>query len=322
VLGANAGRLHRSVRLAWWSGHSHGRYAGSTWYADTYALDLLEQCVAQVNCDSPGCRWATVYTNMMWTEEAAPLVHGAVKDVTGLEPTWTRPLRAGDYSFNNLGLTGAFMLSSTMPDDLRAEKGYYPVGGCGANIAWHTEDDTMEIADRDNLLRDIKLYLTAVLRIANSPVIPFDFRLPLDSIEQTLSSYQEQLGTHFDLSPASADVAELRAALDRFYADAAKLADADPANPDARSASAAQRALARLLVPLNYARDGRFVQDPAEPVKPLPDLAVALDISKLEQDSHQHQASLVSLKRGLNRLRWTLRQAAKVAAGGQREGIA
>ena len=87
-----------------------------------------------------------------------------------------RPLRAGDYSFNNLGITGYLMLSSTMPDDLRAEKGYYPVGGCGGNIAWHTEDDTLEIGDKDNLYRDVKVYAAAVLRVVNASVPPFDFR--------------------------------------------------------------------------------------------------------------------------------------------------
>ena len=40
-----------------------------------------------------------------------------------------------------------------MPTALREEKGYYAVGGCGGNIAWHTENDTLEIADKDNLLR-------------------------------------------------------------------------------------------------------------------------------------------------------------------------
>ena len=31
---------------------------------------------------------------------------------------------------------GFFMLLSEMPLDMRAEKDYYPVGGCGMNIAW------------------------------------------------------------------------------------------------------------------------------------------------------------------------------------------
>ncbi|WP_238719933.1 hypothetical protein [Nitratireductor alexandrii] len=67
------------------------------------------------------------------------------------------------------------MLSSTMPDVLREEKGYYTVGGCGGNIAWHTENDTLEIADKDILLRDIKVYLLAVLRNANADILPFDW---------------------------------------------------------------------------------------------------------------------------------------------------
>jgi len=322
VLHQHRDQLQRSVRLAWWSGHSHGRYAGSTWYADTHAIDLDENGVAQVNCDSPGCRWATVYDNMMWTEEAAPLVISAVRDVTGVEPTWTRPLRAGDYSFNNLGLSGAFMLSSTMPDDLRAEKGYYPVGGCGANIAWHTEDDTLEIADRDHLLRDIRVYLTAILRLANSPVSPFDFRLLLSSIEQTLTDYQARLGTHFDLAPATADITALRTALDIFYDRFEELSALDPTDPAARSAAAVQRELARLLVPINYSREGRFAQDPAETVQALPDLAIGLTAAILPAGSHQYQAALVSLQRGLNRLRWTLRQATTVAlAGGREAGV-
>ena len=52
--------LRRSVRLAWWPGHSTGRYGGSAWFADTFAIDLAENCVVHMNCDSPGCRWAYI----------------------------------------------------------------------------------------------------------------------------------------------------------------------------------------------------------------------------------------------------------------------
>ena len=165
VLWANQGDLRRSVRIAWWPGHSTGRYAGSAWFADTFAIDLDEHCVAQINCDSPGCRWADVYENVAWMSETEDLCKDVIRAVTGQESHGERPLRAGDYSFNNIGLTSFFMLSSTMTEEKRREMSYYTVGGCGGNIAWHTENDILEIADRQVLLRDIKLYLAAVMSV-------------------------------------------------------------------------------------------------------------------------------------------------------------
>ena len=39
------------------------------------------------------------------------------------------------------------MLSSHMSRAELARRGYYPVGGCGGNLEWHHEGDTMEVAD-------------------------------------------------------------------------------------------------------------------------------------------------------------------------------
>ena len=114
-------RLTRSLRIAWWSGHSHGRYAGSTWYADTFAIDLAHHCVAQVNCDSPGCRWADTYDGLNVMSEAEPFVDGVIRDTTGITPRMERP-RACNYSFSTIGLTSFFMLSSTMAEATRKEK--------------------------------------------------------------------------------------------------------------------------------------------------------------------------------------------------------
>ena len=188
--------LRRSVRIAWWPGHSTGRYAGSTWYADAFAIDLDENCVAQVNCDSPGCRWATIFKDVSWTPETETYVKSAIKAVTGLDSHGERPHRAGDYAFNNIGISSFFMLSSTMPDALRAEKGYYTVGGCGGNIAWHTEHDLIDIADKDILLRDIKVYAQAVIGIANAEILPFDWRAATAEFAATVESYQRPPGTH------------------------------------------------------------------------------------------------------------------------------
>jgi hypothetical protein len=56
------------------------------------------------------------------------------------------------------------MLSSTMPEMLRKEKNYYDVSGCGANIAWHTENDTRDIADRNILHRNENISIVGPAR--------------------------------------------------------------------------------------------------------------------------------------------------------------
>ena len=73
-------RLTRSVRIAWWPGHSTGRYAGSTWYADTFADEIDEHCIAQLDIDSPGCADATAYEEVMWMAEADSLCRTSIRD--------------------------------------------------------------------------------------------------------------------------------------------------------------------------------------------------------------------------------------------------
>ena len=303
-------RLARSLRLAWWSGHSHGRYAGSTWYADTFAIDLARNCVAQINCDSPGARWAETYNRLTCMSEAAPLVERVIKETTGITPQPSRPGRAGDYSFNSIGVSSFYMLSSTMSDEKRREMNYYGVGGCGGNIAWHTEDDTMEIADRDNLLRDLRMYAASTLRVLNAPIHPFDWRGAVAEFRRTIDRYQEAAGDQFDFSPSRETLDELDRSLSRFYASAP--AGGSSADPKARRYNFAQRRLARLLVRANFSRMPEFWHDPAVNVAPLPDLAPAMTMSEARNDAHARGTLRAHLTRGQNRLVWSLEQAREV----------
>lgn len=300
-------RLARTLRIAWWSGHSHGRYAGSTWYADTHAIDLARHGVAQVNCDSPGCRWATTYDHLTAMSETVPFVDSVIRATTGITPQPERPPRAGDYSFNSIGLSSFYMLSSTMADADRAARGYYAVGGCGGNIAWHTEDDLMEVADRDNLLRDMRMYAASVLRTLNAPLHPFDWTRTTAEFRQTLAGYQQAAGDGIDFAPARAALDELDAALDEFYGDA-------PARGTGRTAAArrfnaVQRRLGRLLIPVNYSRMPAFWHDPAVNVPPLPDLAPAAGMARAAGNVAQQGTLRAHLTRGQNRLVWALEQA-------------
>jgi N-acetylated-alpha-linked acidic dipeptidase len=296
--------LRRSVRIAWWPGHSTGRYAGSTWYADAFAIDLDENCVAQINCDSPGCRWASVFEDISWMPETEAYAKSAIKAVTGLDSHGERPHRAGDYAFNNIGISSFFMLSSTMPDALRAAKGYYVVGGCGGNIAWHTEHDRIDIADRDVLLRDIKVYAQAVLGVANAEILPFDWTAATKEFAATVEGYQKAAGPAFDLGPARTAIRDLDRALRRFRAAVASGAVA------AGRANAVITGLARILVPINFAREPRFQHDPAVPIPPLPALSAA---NELRSAPKAHRGFCVAqLTRGQNQVVAAMRAALKV----------
>lgn len=309
VLHEHRRNLKRSVRICWWPGHSHGRYAGSTWYTDAHALDLEQNCIVHLNCDSPGCRAATVYENVMWMPEAEEIARGAIRDVTGLEATYARPLRAGDISFNNLGVSTFFMLLSTMPQELVRDKELYAVGGCGGNNEWHTEFDTLEVADREILLKDIRIYATAAVRAANAPVIPLDYRRTVDDLVAHLRRYCEAAGGRVSFEAAFAAAEGCRAALDQLYRRAGS---ASPAELP-RVNEAILRA-GRHLVAVGFAENGKFRQDPALGLPPIPAVAPALQLAKHPDGSHLDMITRNHVRRGINMVVHAFREAAREAS--------
>ncbi len=302
-------RLARSLKIAWWPGHSTGRYAGSTWFADTFGLELARNCIAQVNIDSPGCRWATEYYDVSWMKETEDFCVQAIREVTGKVAQGERPHQAGDYSFNNIGISGFFMLLSTMPKELLKEKDYYPVGGCGGNIAWHTENDTLEIADKDNLMRDLRVYVATLQRVLNNPLHPFDFRNLAAELHETLSTYAAAVKDEVDFGPAFQALQELRGALDVLYDRAAGLSGRSVTDPAVRAFNDAILELGRELILINFTRQGRFRTEPAVKIPPLPDLEPALRLP--DATGHQRRVIRTHLVRGVNRAAWAFQEATR-----------
>ena len=313
VLWKHRDRLKRSVWIAWWPGQSTGGNAGSTWFADRYAVDLYERCIAQVSCTSPGCRSAVAYERVPVMAEAEAWAREVIHAVAGKEATWERPSRAGDHSFNNIGVTACFRTLSTMPEEERAARGYYPVGGSGGNIAWHTESDTLEIADRAGLLTDMRIYLSAVAGMANAPIAPFDFTRTMDELLQSLERYQRSAGGLISFDPARAEVSALRQRLERLAERCDALRSRPVSDPAVRRVNAALRRIARLLVPVNFTTGPGFFHDPAEPIAPLPDLAPALAAPKMPAAYRGFLRA--HLARGQNRLVAALRDASAVIRG-------
>jgi len=311
VLNRHRDQLRRSIRIAWWSGHSHGRYAGSTWYADNFGLDIERNCIAQVNMDSPGAKWATAYDEMMWMAEVDELCRRAIVDVTGITPRAMRPIRAGDYSFNNIGVTSFYMLSSNVPADLRKEMGFYAVGGSGGiSKAWHSEGDVLEYADPENLVRDIKVYAATILRVINADVYPFDFVKTVDESVSIVKGYQDAAGGRFDLQPVLDQLSSLREKLVKLNAVAEKVARSGD-KMAARQVNQALLDLGRLLIPTSYAKREIFEHDPAYDVPAFAEIAPARDLprydGKVEQGFLKNQ-----LVRGRNKVLLRLRQAERV----------
>ncbi|WP_266083244.1 M28 family peptidase [Haladaptatus caseinilyticus] len=280
VFGMHSDKLNRSLRVAWWPGHSTGRYAGSTWYADEFALDLAENCIAQVNMDSPGAKGATEYTDMScWTPEAHDLVGEAIDDVTGAPYAENHPFRAGDYSFDNLGITGFFMLSSNIPADVREENGWHPVGGCGGNSdAWHVSTDTLDKAGKEELVRDIRVYATSLARVLNANILPFDHSRNADRLIETVTEYNEAAGDAFDFEPTLAELRSLRGDIVSFQEAA------HDGEIDASDANNIITDLSRVLTRLNLVQRDQFEQDPAVKREPFPRYAPARKFEFLTGD--------------------------------------
>ncbi len=113
ILSANRQDLRRGLRIAFWSGHSHGRYSGSTWYVDHHWEELYDRCVAHVNVDSTGAR-----RDLLRPSRPMEIRASARRSSNGTqtkEPRTHRMSRAGDMSFNGVGLPRSSWASARFP---------------------------------------------------------------------------------------------------------------------------------------------------------------------------------------------------------------
>jgi Peptidase family M28 len=299
LLAARREALRRSIRFAFWSGHSHGRYAGSAWYADHAWRDLHARCVLHLNVDSTGARGATDYSVLHATEDAQSLAETVVADVTGQRARARRFSRAGDQSFWGAGVPSAFMSLSGLPkQDTELSRAMERlVGSAGFPWWWHTREDTIDKIDDDVLALDTKVYLATALRWLNAPVLPLDHRRAVRAVMAELEALQAAAGPRFDLEPALETARRLSERLERA---ADRLARTEPSRPEAVNRALVR--LSRVLVPLTYTSGDRFAHDPAVPMPALPGLQRARELGALDPNDDAYKFARVALRRELNRV--------------------
>ncbi len=159
ILSKYRGHLRRGVRFAWWSGHSHGRYSGSNWYADYNWEDLYRNAVLDLTVDIIGCKGATDYTALECVAETYDLGRSIIEEYTGQTPRYHRVRRGGDQSFWGIGLPSLFQLLSLQP----LERAGADTHVNGLPWYWHTEADTIDKVDREVLRKDTQIYMAARL---------------------------------------------------------------------------------------------------------------------------------------------------------------
>jgi N-acetylated-alpha-linked acidic dipeptidase len=299
LLATRRDALARGIRFAFWSGHSHGRYAGSAWYADHAWRELHARCVLHLNVDSTGARGATDYSVLHATEDAQSLAEAAVADVTGQRGRARRFSRAGDQSFWGAGVPSAFMSLSGLPkQDTELSRAMERlVGSAGFPWWWHTKDDTVDKIDADVLALDTKVYLATALRWLNAPVLPLDHRRAARSVLAELDALQAAAGARFDLTPAL-DTA--RALAERLERVAAALDRVEPARVE--DVNRGLLRLSRILVPLTYTSGDRFGHDLALPLAPLAGLQRARELATLDPGGDAFKFARVALVRERNRV--------------------
>ncbi len=244
VLAGRRDQWKRGLRLCFWSGHSHGRYSGSSWYVDTHWAELDRRCAVHVNVDSTGGIGATVMTDTAVPAELATLGAEAVRAETGAELTGKRPNRNSDMSFWGIGIPSMFGSMSHQPPAPVAMRN--PLGWW-----WHTPHDTLDKVDAANLVRDTRIFVRAIWRLLTERTLPLDFNATVTALTDELRLLDAGLQGRLSLAP--------------LFQAAADLIAATPNHSDA-----ALMAVARALVPLDYTRGDRFAHDPALPLPPWP----------------------------------------------------
>jgi hypothetical protein len=295
----------RGLRVCFWSGHSHGRYSGSAWYADEFWTELERRCAAHVNLDSAGAVGAAVLTQSGVVDELRALAREAIAAETGQLHAGRRQGRAADQSFWGVGVPSMFgSLSHQPPGPVKvpAQLGWW----------WHTPHDLVDKIDEANLARDTRIVLHVLWQLLVGKVLPFDYQTYADALADELERIDRLVAGRFDMNALHRATARLREAA---VAAAASAATASPAR-----AEAIDRALmraSRMLVPINYTSGERYHHDPAMPLPAWLALEPLRELAARPPSSEDEPFYVTEARRARNRVLHALDEATAWLSGGR-----
>jgi hypothetical protein len=306
--------LARGLRLCFWSGHSHGRYSGSSWYADRHWDELARRCVAHVNVDSTGAKGNTILSDAL----AASELFGLAAEAIGKRGDQTldrhRMSRAGDQSFWGVGVPSMFMGMGEQPLGASNVMGAI-LGGSNRKAAgfgwwWHTPHDTIDKIDPELLARDTRIYVHTLWRLLTDPVLPLDYCAHAHALDAEIKALDSALSGRLDLVSTTSriETLRLRTAALRTRAERAT------SKADWKAINASIMAVSRALVPMDYTRGDRFEPDPALGQSSYPVLDPMRRLAASRVGSDEEKFAAVAARRAANRLNAALDEANAVLA--------
>jgi len=280
------GQWQRGLRLCFWSGHSHGRYSGSTWYVDEHWDELDRRCVAHINVDSVGAEGADILGNVGSMSALGALATEAIETHSGQRLLGKRMSRGADQSFNGVGLPALFGdLSEPVPTPVGAHCWW-----------WHTPDDLADKISEPSMVRDTRIYVHAVWRLLTDRILPLDFGAYAEELLAELERLRTALAERLSVDGLVEAAKALRESTVGLSGDAVRV-------------NRSLMRMSRALVPTDYTTGDRFAHEPALALPAWPTLQPLHALAGAPPGSDEARFLTVGAVRARNRLAHALREA-------------
>jgi hypothetical protein len=315
VLSKYKDQFKRSIRFAFWSGHSHGRYAGSQAYCDRHWEEIHENCVMHFYIDSVGGKGATVLNESNCMSETKDIASLYVKEISGQEYIGSRYGKYADQSFWGVGVPSLFMGMSEQPlsNDPMSQKVFQVFAGKeagGFGWWWHTVEDTIDKIDPANLKRDCEIYALSIYKVLTDPILPINQLAAVQEIKHTIEEYQSASDDKVDLDLTMERLHEIEEVLTKAKA---QLSSLELSTENLKEVNKRIMGISRYLVPLNYVCTDIFEHDAAIGLAPIPSLSAINRIAEFEKGTHDYNLLRTSIVRQINKVNYLLKNVLKEA---------
>jgi hypothetical protein len=288
----------RSIKFAWWPAHSTGAYSSSTWFVDNFWDDIQKNCISYFFADGQGLKGTQLYSSWHMAE-FQKFYEPIIKEVTGKEDYYKiRPYKGGDMSsFFGIGVPSTGDFITYQPNELNE---------MGNRMGWwlHSPFDTLENVDMEVSRFPYQVYVTAILKLCNDSILPFEFVSVAEEFCDALQDLRDSSKEIINLDGLIEKVKRLKELADilkqwgfKFKGRNAPFRQTEDAF---RIINRCLMKLSRILIPINYTAVGRYGQDTYSyrNLKPFP---VMQDLVNRAQKMDSEAAAFKSLKTTLVR---------------------